>query len=326
MTATWTPTEAATDESWNPPEASWTPDEVNPDAQLQKMGVDTAPPEASFIPSEHPIAENLISGLGETVKELFPTGALKTVTPAVGGIEGIREGYRAITGEQPQAPDVSGVGQLSEFLTPIASIPKEIGQDYGLAKDVISGKPINEAVATNVPESQTLAEAQKTPDFSKERFKAGFGVLANMLMAAGVGHGLAEKLAPVTGKRPTVEPSIVPEAKIEPPAETEKAADVTQPAEETQPQANVEAVAATPEPVLESEKAANEGAPVSSETQTPSDTGVSSTELPENTEVTLKATTPKGEPLEVKMDAKEAGKVLTDRKTALENLIDCLGA
>src|SRR5439155_9561365 len=60
--------------------------------------------------------------------------------------------------------------------------------------------PVEQAIEQNIPESQTLKLAEETPPFSKERFKAGFGTVAGLGMAAAGARGLSETLFPKPGE------------------------------------------------------------------------------------------------------------------------------
>lgn len=76
-------------------------------------------------------------------------------------------------------------------VTPIPAAIHSVTQGAGAIKDWIDGKPLEQINAERFPESQILLQAEQTPAGSKERFAAGFNVLAQMAMGAGIVHGMA---------------------------------------------------------------------------------------------------------------------------------------
>lgn len=108
---------------------------------------------------------------------------------------------------------VRGLPQMAmETVAPEASSIREIARTGRMVSDVASGTPINEATAKAFPESQVIKQAEATPPYSRERFEAGFGTLAQMLGLAAGGLGtfrvrptLTEELRPET--RQTEQPS-----------------------------------------------------------------------------------------------------------------------
>lgn len=111
------------------------------------------------------------------------------------------------------------VGEAVHFLTPAADSTEDVKKTFGLVRDMIAGKSLQDAERANFPESFTLVDADKTPPFSKERFKAGFGVLAQMGMLAGGVRGLGEGAATPTPRelRPSgIETPFVPDVPPEP--------------------------------------------------------------------------------------------------------------
>lgn len=158
------------------------------------------------------------------------------------------------------------------------------------------------------PMGVQMAKDIESPLGSKESFRgfiqAGLMAAPGLELARDIRAGsLGAKLAPVTGSEvlpevpkvgPLIEAPPVQEIPVTPKVETSEVTPQTEPVPEAQQ---------TPAESVSAPKA----------------------ELPD-IEVTLNATTPKGEPLEVKMNAKEAETMLEQRKTALENLRDCLGA
>lgn len=133
------------------------------------------------------------------------------------------------------------VESAAGLLTPVVGAVEDIKKTGSILSDIASGMSVEDATRKHAPEAFSLADADKTPAFSQERYDAGIDVFAQMLMAGGISKGLgsqiraqpktlSETLAPVLGETP-VEPAI-PE---------------TRPAE-------APAVAATaPEPVLATE-------------------------------------------------------------------------
>lgn len=109
--------------------------------------------------------------------------------------EGLAETIKGLIPQEPQ--------DLANLLTPVATLPDQAKKTFGLVRDWMGGKSLTEAEATNFPESQILSDADKTAPFSKERFAAGFGMLAQMGMLAVGGRGLAkpgEAAAPIPEK------------------------------------------------------------------------------------------------------------------------------
>lgn len=149
------------------------------DAALQAAGVDTQPPEASYVPGEYPIAENAARAVINTVKE-----------------------------NVPRSP-----GQVASLLSPIFNVPENAKESLGFMKDLFTGHA-QDAVERNFPGTDVIREAEKTAPFSYERFKAGTDTLAQMLMAGGIVKGmgaphateLQSKLFPETAK-PLTEPN-----------------------------------------------------------------------------------------------------------------------
>ncbi len=88
--------------------------------------------------------------------------------------------------------------RMAESLSPMGPAI----QSYRAAQSIAEGKPMEALqgipVAQRIPEIQA---AEQTPPFSTERFKAGFGTLADLLMVGGIGSEIAGGARPV----PTVE-------------------------------------------------------------------------------------------------------------------------
>jgi hypothetical protein len=83
------------------------------------------------------------------------------------------------------------VGDVAKLLTPLTSAPEEIKKNYAVLHDWISGdKSLEESQREHMPEMFILKDAEQTPPFSRERFAAGFQVLANMGMAASIARGM----------------------------------------------------------------------------------------------------------------------------------------
>ncbi len=84
--------------------------------------------------------------------------------------------------------------QVGELATPLVSGIEEAYKGIASLSDVLfGGKSPTEAATQEFPESRALVEAEKTPPFSKERFQAGFGTVAQLGMAAGLAKGLQPK-------------------------------------------------------------------------------------------------------------------------------------
>lgn len=129
--------------------------------------VESSHPEQYFDSSQHPIAENAAAGAISTLSGFVPRT----------------------------------LGAAAELATPAATGIKNIGRGIGTIQDWVAGEPFDQIAKERFPESQILAEADKTPPFSKERFEAGFNVLAQMGMAAGVVHGTTRSVAkPAVGE------------------------------------------------------------------------------------------------------------------------------
>ena len=177
-----------------------------------------------------------------------------------------------------------------------------------------------------MPEAFTLSDAAKTPDFSRERFAAGFGTLSQVLMGAGIVHGLG-----------IPEPKSVNETTL-----TAQAATATDPApangplgESVRPAAATPVESIVPQPGGAGTDAAAPAAPEAPEVTQP----VAGTTAPESaaaaglppldqlpelpTDKQVKLTDSAG--TEVEMPAKEAGELVEQRRNALKNLINCLG-
>jgi hypothetical protein len=123
------------------------------------------------------------------------------------------------------------IGDVAKILTPVAAVPEEVGKTYHTLSDILfGGKTTEEALRANRPEAFALADAEKTPPFSKERFKAGFDVLAEMGTAAGITSSLQPK--------PSLTETLFPK-----PAEVK-------PITPDVPLATPESIAAAPEPPL----------------------------------------------------------------------------
>lgn len=125
-------------------------------------GVDTQAPEDSFVPSEHPIAENAVGGTLDTLGGFVPHSVKDVasfLTPAVQGVEGIKKGIE-------------------------------------VAKALYEGHPLDSIAKEVIPESQQLNEVEKTPPYSRERFALGTNIVAQMLMAKGIAGHLGRSVKP----------------------------------------------------------------------------------------------------------------------------------
>lgn len=142
---------------------------------------------------EHPALENAAAGLADVAKGFIPhslSDALGFVTPVVGAVEDMRK-------------------------------------TAGTIRDIAAGKPAEEALRANQPEVFGLADAAKTAPYSRERFAAGFGTVAQMLMAGGIAHGLRPTLTDTLFPKP---PETVAAPEV-PPIELPKPEEMTPPQE-----------------------------------------------------------------------------------------------
>lgn len=189
----WSPPEAVAD-TWTPPEVQWSPPEATeptpavpykpslPPNDWAAHGRQPAPYQPDVVGPGQPnrfdtIAQNATDALVETAGGFIP----------------------------------KSLRQVVDLITPLGGAVEGFEKLYGVGKDLARGSTVEHAVDKNYPESRVLVEADKTPPFSKERFAAGFGMLANlgMLYAGGRGlakefhsGGLSERLAPITGEKP----------------------------------------------------------------------------------------------------------------------------
>lgn len=128
---------------------------------------------------------------------------------------------------EPEKPSRNAAGALIDVAK--GFIPHSLSDALGLATpayggvqeiikagktvgDVISGTPLEQAVEQNIPESQIIKQAETTPPYSRERFRAGFETLAGLGMAAAGGRGLSETLFPV--ERPVSAVLLAPEVPL----------------------------------------------------------------------------------------------------------------
>ncbi len=130
------------------------------DKRLQAMGVDTQAPEAigEKFAQEHPVIQNAATALGRSVSKAIPrslTDALGFVTPVVGAVEDVKKTLKTVS-------------------------------------DIANGSTVQQATEVNRPESFALREADKTAPFSEQRFETGFDTVGQLLMAAGITHGLTK--------------------------------------------------------------------------------------------------------------------------------------
>lgn len=115
----------------------------------------------------------------------------------------------------PKTPEA--VAKLAMTMTPVYPVYQTNKNLY----DILTGKPPLEAATQGIPVAQRIPEiiaAEQTPPFSKERYKAGFGTLADLLMVGGIGKGIAEgaRLTPkpgglhetLTGQKPEFSPEV----------------------------------------------------------------------------------------------------------------------
>lgn len=126
------------------------------DARLASFGVDTVAPESFYSPDQFPVP--------------------------------VQKAAQAIVNVVPQFIPRS-FGAVASLATPVVQAGEEIGKTYQMVKDWVNGAPIDQTVKKNFPESQILAEADKTPAGSQERYNAAAQILAQIGMAAGIVRG-----------------------------------------------------------------------------------------------------------------------------------------
>lgn len=84
------------------------------------------------------------------------------------------------------------LGQAAAMASPAVGGADDLTRGMGAVKDWINGKPLSKIGSERFPESQILKEAEKTPPYSKERFKTGFDIVSQLLMAGGIAHSLSK--------------------------------------------------------------------------------------------------------------------------------------
>ena len=192
--AAWAPPEAAdeTQQSWKPPEAadSWAPPEAE------------SAPAAPGTPGGY-LEDRLLTGLGVGSRG-----------------RGILANAETGLAETAKSLVPKSLSDILGFASPVTGAVEDISKTARTLSDVLfGGKTAEEATRANRPEDFALADADKTPAFSKERFTAGFGTAAQMLMAGGIVHGL---------RTPTLAETLFPSEKAPatetPPAPAEVAA------------------------------------------------------------------------------------------------------
>jgi hypothetical protein len=103
----------------------------------------------------------------------------------------------------------TSAGAVAKMFIPQIDASEDVRRGYDMVKDFIQGTPINDIVKRRVPESQILVEADKTPAFSKERFKAGFQIVSQIAMAAALGKQITNPGAVKTCAKQGTKPTIV---------------------------------------------------------------------------------------------------------------------
>lgn len=100
------------------------------------------------------------------------------------------------------------IGDVAGLVSPLPSAIHDLKKAYQIGKDVLtSDKPFEESIRKYSPEDLALLDAGKTEAYSKERFKAGFDVVAQMLMAAGIVKGMKSGHGEIPPERLSSEPS-----------------------------------------------------------------------------------------------------------------------
>lgn len=77
-------------------------------------------------------------------------------------------------------------GTATNQFIPLIQGGKDVTQSINAVSDWIGGQPLEKIAEARFPQSQLLKNADKTPAYSKARFKAGFKMLGMMGAAAGV--------------------------------------------------------------------------------------------------------------------------------------------
>lgn len=115
------------------------------------------------VPLQQRIIENAALGAADTVKALVPHSL----------------------GEVPSF--------LNQMFNPLESTASGATTLSNILFGVKEGKTFDESARAEFPEGYTLSESDKTPPFSRERFGAGFGTLAQVGMLAGGIKGITPK-------------------------------------------------------------------------------------------------------------------------------------
>jgi hypothetical protein len=136
---------------------------------------------------------------------VMPEQAVEMAPVSQPGI--IRNAYEAAV-ETGQGFIPTSLDALNKLVTPATDAPSQVRRGYDVVKDFIQGTPIDDIIKQRVPESQLLVEADKTPAFSKERFKAGFQVVSQMAMAAALGKQVKGKAKVEARAKQWTKPSI----------------------------------------------------------------------------------------------------------------------
>ncbi len=211
-------------------------------------------PEPSTTPSFGEIAGRAGKAAWETAKSLVPTSleqardlAVSLVPPLQAAKSTFNTLSAIVHGESPVEPAISGI-----------------------------------PIVQRIPE---IAAAEKTDPFSEERFKAGFGTIADVAMLAGIGHGIAKGIPKTLAETAGIaKPEIAPE----PPLTTEaKAATPDVPiTPEVAPVAVPEPQPVPEAPVSTTGSGIQEtAAPLSTETVTPEEVTTNAQQISEPTSV-----------------------------------------
>ena len=107
------------------------------------------------------------------------------------------------------------LGEVLGFVTPVVGAVQDIRREGATLKDVLFGKPINESTAQNFPETQIIPEAEKTPPFSEQRFRAGFDALVAHL------HRMRSRLEALRPPYRWGSPPELQRARRQPPADSQ---------------------------------------------------------------------------------------------------------
>jgi hypothetical protein len=190
----------------------------DPDKYLKEKGAapPTSPDQAPTMPTQviqpeaPPAAEDVFKSgdplgiipkeaqpqsIGDQIKDQLSMAKDYLKQPSPDWLQRIEKPIRESAPAQAAAEVAAGfipttAKAVAEFATPLASIPDEASNLYHAATDLIGGKSIDDVVKQYYPESQNIAEAEKTPAWSKERWRAGLTEVTQLLLGKQIAGGL----------------------------------------------------------------------------------------------------------------------------------------